>query len=162
MTSFLAQYDLILGTETIKKLGIVLDFKAKMITIDKITLPMRNIYLLQGASTLLALKLNNSLAMEPKSTQDATKCVTWILDAKYNKADIQSIVKDSCKHLGANQQKRLLQLLTEYELLFDGTIGDWKTKLEASLLSTKGRCNTIPWLSFPSTKNMQECPHQRS
>ncbi len=37
------QYDLILGTETMKELGIVLDFKAKTITIDEIILPMRNI-----------------------------------------------------------------------------------------------------------------------
>ncbi len=36
------QYDLILGTETMKELGIILDFKAKAITIDEITLPMRN------------------------------------------------------------------------------------------------------------------------
>jgi hypothetical protein len=28
------QYDLILGTETMNELGIILDFKAKMITID--------------------------------------------------------------------------------------------------------------------------------
>jgi hypothetical protein len=55
-----------------KEIGIVLDFKAKMITIDGITLPMRNINLLQDASTIHALKLNNSLAMEPKRTQDAT------------------------------------------------------------------------------------------
>ncbi len=44
------QYDLILGTKTMKELGIVLDFKAKMITIDEITLPMRNINSLQGTS----------------------------------------------------------------------------------------------------------------
>jgi hypothetical protein len=37
------QYDLILGTETMKELGIVLDFKAKTITVDEVTLPMRNI-----------------------------------------------------------------------------------------------------------------------
>jgi hypothetical protein len=61
------QYDLILGTKIMKELGIVLDFKAKMITIDEIILPMRNINHLQGTS-LRALKLNNSLAMEPKST----------------------------------------------------------------------------------------------
>ncbi len=83
------QYDLILGTETMKKLGIVLDFKAKMITIDEIILPMGNINHMQGTSVLCALKLNNSLAMEPKSTQDTTKCATWILNAKYNKADFQ-------------------------------------------------------------------------
>jgi hypothetical protein len=31
-------------------------------------------------------------------------------------------------HLSADQKKKLLQLLTKYELLFDGTLGDWKTK----------------------------------
>jgi hypothetical protein len=34
------------------ELGIVLDFKAKMITIDEIILPMRNINHLHGTSTL--------------------------------------------------------------------------------------------------------------
>jgi hypothetical protein len=38
------------------------------------------------------------------------------------------IVRDNCKHLSANQQKKLLQLLQKYELLFDSTLGDWKTK----------------------------------
>jgi hypothetical protein len=66
--------------------------------------------------------------MELQSTQDATKRATWILDAKYSKADLQSVVRDNCKHLKANQQKKLLQLLNKYELLFDGTLGDWKTK----------------------------------
>jgi hypothetical protein len=49
-----------------KELGIVLDFKANTISIDEVILPMRNINLLQGASTLPALKLSNSVAMEPK------------------------------------------------------------------------------------------------
>jgi hypothetical protein len=66
--------------------------------------------------------------MELQSTQDANKRVTRILDAKYQKADLKSIVRDNCKHLSANQQKKLLQLLKKYESLFDGTLGDWKTK----------------------------------
>ncbi len=57
-----------------------------MITVDEVNLPMQNITYLQGSSTLRALRLNHSLAMEPQSTQDATKCVTRILDAKYQKA----------------------------------------------------------------------------
>jgi hypothetical protein len=76
-----------------KELGIVLDFKSKTITIDEITLPMRNINLLQGSSTLHVLKLNNSFAKEPLSTLDATKRVTRILDVKHTKGDLQSIVK---------------------------------------------------------------------
>jgi hypothetical protein len=122
------QYDLILDNETMKELGIVLDFKNKTITIDEITLPMRNINLLQGSSTLRALKQNNSLANEPLSTLDATKRATRILDAKYAKADLQSIVKNNCQHLNAKNQKKLLQLLVKFESLFDGTLGDWRTK----------------------------------
>jgi hypothetical protein len=48
---------------------------------------------------------------------------------KQSKADFQSVVSDkNYKHLSANQQKKLLQLLKRYESLFDGTLGDWKTK----------------------------------
>ncbi len=122
------QCDLTLGTVNMKKLSIILNFRDKMITIDEIILPMRNINNLQGPSILQVLRHNHSLAMEPQSTQDATKCATRILDAKYSKADLQSVVRDSCKHLSANQQKKLLQLLKNYESLFDGTLGNWKTK----------------------------------
>jgi hypothetical protein len=72
-----------------KKYGIILDFKDKMITLDEVKLPMRNINYLQGSSTLRVLRLNHSLAMEPQSTQDATKRVMWILDAKYQNVDLQ-------------------------------------------------------------------------
>jgi hypothetical protein len=122
------QYDLILGVKTMKKYDIILDIKDKMITIDEVKLPMQYINYLQGSCTLCALKLNHSLAMEPQSTQDATKRVTRILDAKCQKADLQSVVRDNFKHQSANQQKKLLQLLQKYELLFDGTLGDWKAK----------------------------------
>jgi hypothetical protein len=87
--------------------------------------------------------------MEPQSTQDATKRVTQILDAKNKKADLQSIVRDNCKHLSANQKKKLLQLLTEYELLFNGTLGDWKTKpvsfqLKEGVSPYHGRAFPVP------------------
>jgi hypothetical protein len=144
------QYDLILGAETMKVFGIILNFKDNMITIDEIILQMRNINNLQGTSVLHALKHNHSLAMEPQSTQDATQCATRILDAKYSEAGLQSVVRDNCKHLSADHQKKLLQLLRKYELFFDGTLGDWK---KAGLLSSKGGHISISWLSFTSTKN---------
>ncbi len=37
------QYDLILGVKTMKKYGIILDFKDKMITVGEVKLPMQNI-----------------------------------------------------------------------------------------------------------------------
>ncbi len=143
------QYDLILGSGTMKELGIVLDFNSNSIPIDEIILPMRNINLLQGVSTLHALKLNNSLAKKQLSTLDTTKCVTHILDAKYAKSDLQSIVKNNCKHLSADHQEKLLQLLVKFESLFAGTLGDWKTKpvsfqLKEGALPYHGRAFPVP------------------
>jgi hypothetical protein len=46
------QYDLILGTVTMKEFGIILNFRNKIITIDEIILPIRNINNLQGSSIL--------------------------------------------------------------------------------------------------------------
>jgi hypothetical protein len=111
-----------------KEFGIILNFRDKMITIDETILPMRDINKLQGKSMLRALRHINSIAMEPQSTQDMTERATQILDANYKKADLQSVVRDNCKHLNIDQQKQLLQLLKKYELLFNGTLGDWKTK----------------------------------
>ena len=87
-----------------------------MITVDEITLPMTNINHLQRHSILRSLKLNNSLAKEPISTKDATNRAIRILDAKYNKADCQSIVvnirqmtarfpKDDCSTLLVEDNK---------------------------------------------------------
>jgi hypothetical protein len=41
-------YDLIIGKQTMQDLGVKLDFQEKMITIDEILLPMRNIANLLG------------------------------------------------------------------------------------------------------------------
>ena len=41
-------FDLIIGTETMECLGIALDFKTEIITLDEMNLPMRNIKNLQS------------------------------------------------------------------------------------------------------------------
>ncbi len=118
------QYDIIIGVKTMKEYGIILDFKEKMITVDEVELPTRNINYLQGSSTIHALRLSHSLAMDQQAhrMQPSVLRGSWMPNTK--KADLQVIVKDKCKHLSANQQKKLLQLLTKYKLLFDGTLGD--------------------------------------
>jgi hypothetical protein len=92
--------------------------------------------------------------MEPQSTQDTTQRATRILDTKYSKADLQSVVRGNCKHQSANQQKKLLQLLKEYESLFDGTLGDWKTK-PASFQLKEG-VSPYPGRAFPVPKIHKE------
>jgi len=97
--------------------------------------------------------------MEPKSSLDATR-LTQNLDTNCSKTDFQSIVKDNCKHLNADQQKNVLQLLMKYELLFDSTVGDWKTKPVSFQL--KESETPLPQPSSLSVKNTQKFPHQRN
>ncbi len=105
----------------------MLDFKEKTITIDEILLPMRNINNLQlKPSISRALKLNSSFAQEQINTHNATKHAVGILDARYDKADLSSIVKNNCPHLSMPHCNLLLALLLKFEELFDGTLGDWK------------------------------------
>ena len=65
--------------------------------------------------------------LEPISTREATKRTIEILDADYQKANLPEIVKDTCGHLSSIEQGKLLRLLTKYEELFDGTLGDFDT-----------------------------------
>ncbi len=123
-------YNLIIGKQTLHDIGAVLDFKEKSITIDDVLLPMRNINNLQlNPSISRALKLNSSFAQEPTSTCNATKRIVEILDAKYDKADLPSIVKNNSVHLSPSHRNLLLVLLLKFEELFNGTLGDWKLPL---------------------------------
>ena len=63
---------------------------------------------------------NNVIIHEPKSTLEATQRVVKILDAKYENADLNTVIADNCKHLSVPDQEKLLKLLTEFEDLFDG------------------------------------------
>ena len=79
-------------------------------------------------SNTKALGFNNSLAKnhEPKSTELAIQRIVEILDAKYEEANLPEIVHNNCSHLTPTKQIQLLEVLIEFEDLFDGTLGDWK------------------------------------
>jgi hypothetical protein len=123
-------YDLIIGKQTMHNLGVKLDFQEKIITIDEILLPMRNIVKLQLKPRITrALRENTCFAQEPISTHSATKCMVKILDAKYEKADLPAIIRKNSSHLTASDREKLLSVLLKFELLFDGTLGDWNYRL---------------------------------
>ncbi len=143
-------YNLIIGKQTLHDIGAAVDFKERTITIDDILLPMRNINNLQlKPSISSALKLNSSFAQEPASTRNATKRVVKILDAKYDKADLPSIVENNCLHLSTSHCNSLLALILNFKELFDGTLGDWKLlpvsfELKESAKPYHGRPYPIP------------------
>ncbi len=102
-------FDLIIGCNSMEKLGIVMDFKAKSITIDEIILPMRNFENLTNKSKVKeAWAISNALAYEPISTEQATQRAMKILDASYKKADLQAAV-DNCIHLNSVEKDKLLE-----------------------------------------------------
>ncbi len=90
---------------------------------------MRDINNLSTSSKIeKAWSVNHSMVHEPKSTEEATQCAIHILDAKYEKADFQSVVDINCPHLSLSDQNKLLDLLTKQEDLCDSTLGDWNTE----------------------------------
>ena len=120
-------YDLILGTKTMKELGVILNFQDKTITMDDVILPMHTSLNLSKHQMVKDIKrFYYTLSPEPISTAVTTKHVVEILDAKYEKADLPAICK-ALIHLTKDQQEQLLTLLQKYEELFDGTLGEWKT-----------------------------------
>jgi len=52
------------------------------------------------------------------------KYATKILDAKYNKTNVNDVVQQH-SHLSASQKKDLLELLTTYSKLFSGKLGSY-------------------------------------
>ncbi len=120
-------YDLIIGKQTMHNLGVKLDFHEKTIMMDKILLPMRNIANLQlKPRTTRALRENTCFAQKPISTWSTNKRVVEILGAKYEKADHPAIIREHCSHQRASNREKLLSVLLKFELLFDGSLGDWK------------------------------------
>jgi hypothetical protein len=143
-------YDLIIGKQTMHDLGVKLDFQERILTIDKILLPMRNIANLQLKPRITrALRENTCFAQEPISTCSETKCVVEILNAKYEKADLPAIIRENCSHLTASDREKLLSVLLRFKLLFKGTIGDWKLppvsfELKEGMKPYHGRPYLIP------------------
>jgi hypothetical protein len=81
----------------------------------------------------------------------------------YAKADLQSIVKNNWKQLSADHQKKLLQLLFKFEPLFDGTLGDWKTKpvsfqLKEGASSYHGQVSQYQkYTKMSSSRKLRDC-----
>eukprot|EP00957_Ditylum_brightwellii_P024677 1864617-Ditylum_brightwellii.AAC.1 len=48
-----------------------------------------------------------------------------ILDAKYEKANIEKIVSEQYAHLSKKKQKGLVELLNKFKKLFNRTLGTW-------------------------------------
>ena len=114
-------YDIIMGRETLQKLGIVLDFKESQIIWNETSVEMKTPNELDKKSNLLTLTSANEPAYCVQNSERAER----ILDITSSAADIPAIV-GKLNYLNQDQKRSLQCLLQEHENLFDGNIGTWK------------------------------------
>ena len=110
------EYDMIIGQDLLHELGIILDFKNKIVIWNDAIIDMISKNLVQE---------NSYHVDESDSLMGKTKWILAIHKAKYRKADINQVTAD-CIHLNDNQRLDLRKLLKRYETIFDGTLGTWK------------------------------------
>ena len=120
----LNNYDMIIGRDLLTELGIDLLFSSGEMKWEQAIVPMRDPSQLQ-ASEIDALE-NEIYSMHDPETTDAAR-IQSIIDVKYAPQDIDSIV-ERCVDLTESEWERLKKLLTKFEPLFDGTLGEWKTE----------------------------------
>ena len=109
-------YDMIIGRDLLSELGIDIMYSKNLIEWDHKTVPFRN----RDADSDTGY-----YQLDPAPVDSATERIKQILDAKYEKADLDAVA-ESCTHLGEIQQRQLLDVLLEHEELFDGTLGRYK------------------------------------
>ena len=132
-------YSMILGRDVLSQLGIKLDFQNQAIEWEHYNVPFKP----RGEPLLQHIHIQ-----EPKATMEATKRIKAILDAKYEPANLQQVVRD-CVHLSESEQSSLLKILQRHESLFDGTLGKWtgepyKIDLKADAKPYHARAYPIP------------------
>ena len=57
----------------------------------------------------------------------ASKRLSLILGAKFEKADLHKVMETQCQYFTMTQLNEFLKLLHKFEEFFDGTLGTWKT-----------------------------------
>ena len=113
-------YDMIIGRDLLHELGITMTFAGSesSMTWNESTIPMKPMD--------AELKTSCHIQDSP-SIAEATERLKRILDAKYEKADLEKICAEST-HLSDTERETLLKVLRKHEKLFDGTLGYWKGK----------------------------------
>lgn len=115
-------YDVILGRNALQQLGITLDFKNSVIKWNNTSVEMKEPTFLNRKSNLINLAYDD----KPLHCAESSERAERILNLTSPKADLATIAAGQ-KNLTRDQKQALHKLLLEYEDLFDGSIGDWKT-----------------------------------
>ncbi len=111
----LGAYDMIIGRDVLRDLGINIKFSDMTVEWDNSTIPFKDI-----DDVPRAYYIQDSYAVD-----QATSRLKHILDAKYEAADLGQVAEE-CTHLSIEERLKIRSLLLKYAELFDGTLGVWK------------------------------------
>ena len=118
------QYDMILGSDFLSKIGLGVNYDTGMVTWLDYSIPMHTPFESDSEELYEAIE-EYLLQMDDDDLGydwlDAFLTVP-ILDAKYEKADLAEVARNQT-HLSDSQRNDLFQLLSRHERLFDGTLG---------------------------------------
>jgi transposase InsO family protein len=109
------RYDMIIGRDLLKVLGIQINFSEEVIRMGTAEIPMRT----PDVTVADAFYYHTASKSEELLNKET------ILDSDYKQADLRAVVQ-SADHLSPNEQEELYKLLKRFEDLFDGTLGQYK------------------------------------
>jgi len=115
VTKSLGPYDMIIGRNILRFLKIDIEFSEEIVKWDGAEMPFKD----GDASVKEACSVADSDPIE-----DAVHRVKRILDAKYEKADVEKICQEQAEQ-DQEQRAQLAVLLCKYEALFNGRLGRW-------------------------------------
>ncbi|GFH50707.1 hypothetical protein CTEN210_07183 [Chaetoceros tenuissimus] len=141
---------MIIGRDLLNKLKIDLRHSDKTIKWNDVLVPMKSFSDIWEAKhpTRQEMRATFLRSVELKATQEETERVTKILDANYEKADLEEVVA-SATSLNREQKRKLLKTLKKFESLFDGTLGRWKTDPVKIQLKEGAKAVNCRWYPVP-------------
>ena len=119
------KYDIIFGADFLSWIGLIIDYRRGIMDRSGNTLPMREPWDLSNKEFVhMADSFHLQEEEEDLFGDDwlDSYAVEKILDAKYDKLDINQVVSEQ-KHLDSYQKQGLRDLFLKYQKVFDGTLG---------------------------------------
>ena len=129
----------------IKELGAIIDYNDETITWCDITILMEE----SNATPTESFHIEDPKGVNEMVSRLSGDDYKTIINAKYQKANLQKEIEENCPQLNLKQRRELLKLLTKFEELFDGTLGTWKStkyniELKEGAKPYHGKAYSIP------------------
>ena len=151
VTKNMGAYDMIIGRDMLKFLGIDVCFSSSTIKWDEAEIPFKD---------AADIRNENFYIGDPESVEESVGRMKSILPNDYHVADLAKVCQDQA-HLTREQQLKLENLLRKYEDLFDGTLGkfnqpDYKLRLKEGVKPYHARAFPIPKTHYQLLKDEVE------